>query len=116
MLAPPTETIIGANNEPALTISNGFAQAPKELNMPTMEEFIAITTAYNAGENRTPRRVNRTGIDGSIPVTSGTSSVYVSGTSAVCNITPPYDPHYVLWNKRIGNMRQTNTSNIRETN
>ena len=40
VLAPPMETSTGANNQPALTISNNIVQDPKVLKTPTIEEFI----------------------------------------------------------------------------
>ena len=90
MLAPLEESRIGTNNQPVLTISTGVVQAPKALRQPVMEKVIAITTAYNVGENRTPQRISKNGIDGSNTVTSGTRAVDDgSGTSAVCTITPP---------------------------
>ena len=81
----------------------------------TMEEVVTIRTAYNAGANRTPLRFSRTGIGGSTPVTSVNIAVGVSGTSSVCTSPPPCYPPSVLWNNNIGNIRKTNTPNLRET-
>ena len=81
-----------------------------------MEEFIAITTSYNAGVNRTPRKIIRAVIDGSTPFTSGTRSVHGSGISDVCPSPPPCAPPSVLCNNIIGNIRQTTTPNLRYIN
>ena len=56
------------NNQPALTIITGVVQAPKVIKTPMIEEFIAITTEYNMGSNRTPQRTSRTGVEPSTPV------------------------------------------------
>ena len=116
MLAPLEESRIGTNNQPVLTISTGVVQAPKALRQPVMEKVIAITTAYNVGENRTPQRISKNGIDGSNTVTSGTRAVDGSVISAVCKSTPPCTPTFVLWNNIIGNIRKTTTPKLRETN
>ena len=54
----------------SLTISTGFVQDTQAVNLPVMEEVIAIMTVYNAGAKQTPRRISRTGVDGSTLVTS----------------------------------------------
>ena len=87
MFAPPTETIIGANNEPDLKISTGVVQAPQVLKTPVMQEFSTETASYKTGENRTPWSISRTGIDATTPasVSSGISAV-----DSCLSPTPPY--------------------------
>ena len=113
---PPMELCIGINNQPELTIITGVLQAPKALKPPMMEEVIEITTTYNGGANRNPQRIIWTGIDGYTPVTSGNRSVVANGIIAVYTSPPPFAPPSVIWYSIIGNIRQTNTPNLRETN
>ena len=96
MLYNTTEPHIVTNNQPALNISNEFVQDTQAQNLPTTEEVIAIMTAYNAGANMTPRRISKTGIYGSTPVTSVTRDVDESVISAVYTSPPPCDPPSVL--------------------
>ena len=116
MLAPPKEPRIVMNNKPALAIITGVLQALKALKSPTMEEVISITTVYNTGENRTPHRISRNGIDGSTPVTIGTRAVGGSVISDVCPSLTPYASPSVVCNNIIVNIRQTTTPNLRDTN
>ena len=89
MFDSPTEEIIGANNQTTLTISIGVVQAPKAFKTDMVEEVILITTVYNTGANRTPRRVIRTEVDGSTQIISETGNVYGSSrTSYVCPSPP----------------------------
>ena len=113
VLDPLTEPLIVTKNQPTLTIIAGVVQAPQVRKLPMMEEFVVVTTAYKAGENRTPQRISRTGIDSYIPVARGTRAVDVSVISAVCTSPPLCDPPSVLWDSRIGNICQTNTPNLR---
>ena len=109
MLVPTTETSIIANNQPATTVRNGVIQTPQPLNMPTMQDFVTVTTPYNMGANRIPRRVRKNGIYGSTPVTSD------SGTSAFSCCPIPTPPSICIWNGSIGNIGKTTTPNFRET-
>ena len=107
------ELSIGANNLPALTIRTGVLEDPKVIKTPTMEELIAIATAYNTGVNRNHQIVISTGIDGSTPVTSRTRDIYGgSVTSYVCPI--PLPPSGCIWKESIGNIRQNTTPNFRK--
>ena len=49
VLAPLKEPLIGTDNQLTLNISNGVVHDTQAQNLPTMEEVIAITTAYNVG-------------------------------------------------------------------
>ena len=81
-----------------------------------MEEIIAVMTGYNAGENWTPRRISRTGVDGSTPVTSRTRDVDDSRISDVCLNPHPCAPSSALWNNSIVNIQQNTTPNLRDNN
>ena len=98
VLDPPIEPSIGANNQPSFTISTGVVQVPKALKTPTMDKAIAVTNAYNMGENRNPRRVVRNGIDGTNPSPSN------SGIIAVAIYPSPTPPSGCIWNGIIGNI------------
>ena len=108
VLAPPMEVIIGANNQLSLAISTGAVKAPKSLKTLVMEEFVAITTAYNTRANSNHWRVISSSFDVSTPVTTLTRDVDgVSGTNHV--FPSPPQPYCFIWNFRIVNIRQTNT-------
>ena len=68
MLVPPMELSTITNNQPAMTVRNGVIQTPPDIKLPMIQEFIAVTTLYNTGVNRTPWIIIRTGINGSTPV------------------------------------------------
>ena len=74
-----------------------------------MQEFISVATPYNTAANRTPWRVFRNVTDGSTPDVSD------SGTSDVDGFPSPTPPSVFNWNVIIGNIRQNNTTNFRET-
>ena len=116
MLPPPTGPRIGAINQSVLIISTSFIQSSQAQNSPTTEEVITITTAYNAGDNRTPLRNSRTGVYNSTPVNSKTTDVYGgSGISAVCPSPAPCSQPSVIWDNSIENIRKSNTPNLKET-
>ena len=103
VLSPLTDPRIGANNQPALSISTGILQAPQTLKLPVVQEFVAYTDLNNTGGNRTSRKVSRTGVDGDIPSPSG-----ISVTSYA-----PYSGCF--WNPRIGIIRQSTTPIFRKS-
>ena len=116
MLDSPVEPLIGTENQSELTISTGVSQAPQARNLPTMEKFIRITTAYNTGAKRNLRRISSTIIGGSTPVASETKGV--DGVIRISDVRPsptPCNPPYLLWDRRILNIRQTTTPNLRDT-
>ena len=78
-----------------MTVITGFIQTPHTLKTPTIQELIPVTTPYNAGVNRNPQRVTRTGIDGSTPDESS------SETSAVASCTSTTPPSVCIWNGSI---------------
>ena len=86
VLDPPTEPIIGAENQPDLTIGTGVVHASQAVKMPVMQEFVTGTDLYNTGANRTPWRVSRTGIDGATPDTSSSRIITVDSCTSP---TPP---------------------------
>ena len=109
VLVPHMEPSIVLKNKHDMTISTGFIQAPQVNKPPVMQELVLVTTLYNMGENRNPRRVRRTNVDVSTPDSSG------SGTSDVASC-PRTTPCFVfIWNGSIGNMMQTTTPNFRAT-
>ena len=109
VLVPLMEPIIISNNQPSMPVSTGVVQAPQSLKMTVMQEFIAVTTLYNTGVNRNPRRVSITIINDSTPASSG------SGTSAISRC-PSSTPTYVcVCNVIIENIFHNDTPNFRGT-
>ena len=90
-------------------------QAPQALKSPAMQEIVAYEDSHNMGTNSTPQRVITTGVDRTIPVTSGisgTSTPYPSGISGT-SAAPPYGG---LWSPRIGNIQQSTSPDFRKPN
>ena len=54
VLVSPMQQSIIVNNQPAMNVRTGIIQTPQTLKTPLMQEFIAFTTSYSMGENRTP--------------------------------------------------------------
>ena len=115
VLAPLMEPCIGMKNQPVLTIIIGVVQATNAQTLPMMKEAIAITTVYNAGEIRTPRRISRTVVYGSNPYTSTARAFDGSVISDIYPNPPPCTPPYILWYRSIGNIRQTTTPKRKKT-
>ena len=76
VFTPLTNPRIDENNKPYLLISTGAVQAPQALKYPVVQEIVADTASKNTGENRTLRRVSRTGIEVNNPVPNGISGTY----------------------------------------
>ena len=96
--------------------------------MPLVKEIFVDVTSCNAWTNRTPRRIGRTGVDGSIlissPIHSGMSksstpdysdssrTIISIGTSDTTS-EPPCDPNVI---SKIGDIRQSATPDLRDSN
>ena len=111
----PTEPSNIANNQLAMTIITGVIPAPQALNMPAMEEGIAVTTVYKKGTNRNPWIVIRNGIDGSTPASGDSGTSAVDGSTTAVSFCPSLTPLYEICNSSIENIRQTTTPSFRET-
>ena len=109
MKVPSTEPSIIAKNQLGMTVITGVVQAPQAINMPAMQIFIVVVTKYNTEDNKTPRRVNRTGVNGYTTASSG------SGTSAVASFPSPTPTSVFNCYDRIVNILHTTTPNFRET-
>ena len=104
MFVSPKEPSIIANNELSSKSRIGDIQAQQAFNTPAMQEIVAVTTQCNTGENSTPQRVIRTGID----VFTLAESCRV--TSVVASCTAP--PYVFNWDSMIGIKQQTTTINF----
>ena len=109
MLVPPMEPRIMANNQPSMIVNNGVIRASQSLKTLSMQELIAVTTLYSTGPNSSPKRVIKTGIDGSTPDASG------SGTNDVDICPIPTPPSVCIWDVSVVNKGQNTTPNFRET-
>ena len=114
VLVPRTEPII-KKNQPAMTLRTGVIPVPQALNMPAMEEGIAVTTVYKKGTNRNPWIVIRNGIDGSTPASGDSGTSAVDGSTTAVSFCPSLTPLYEICNSSIENIRQTTTPSFRET-
>ena len=89
VLSPIMEQSIGVNSQTILTTSTGVVQAPKALKTSKMESVITAATAYNTGDNMTPRGGRTTGIDETTPYPSR------GGISAVDSSSPTPRSGYI---------------------
>ena len=132
---PLTDPRIGANNQPALSTSNGIVLAPQKLKSPAVQEKMALN---NTETKRNPIRISRTGVDGttpvhsvisvtSTPVTSGISGTRIIGTSTpdpsiitgtitaspyIISGTSASPPSGGIWSPIIRNIRQSASPNV----
>ena len=101
---------------------------PQTLMTPMMQEIFADTTSGNVWKNRTLRRIIRTGIDGSFPIStpihSGIRKTYSQASSESTgtrisigtSITITAPPDESIWISGVGNKRKSATPNLGDSN
>ena len=102
---------------------------PQNLLTPTVKEIFMNATSGNAWTNRTPRRISRTGVDGSIPISTpihigmskypipdSSDSTGTRGTGTRITIGTNDTPFGLNVSPSIENIRKFTTPDLRKSN